>query len=215
MVSKGIPKALMPVGDKLYLDLLLDKIFYYQIEHVYLSLCYKPELFDSYLKNCHYRNKISVNVEPVPLGTGGAINHVINNSTIKSPFFVINGDSLSDINLEKMAFNFDDSNINSMIAISKVKNTRRYGVVIEKNDSVLSFSEKGNKGEGWINNGYYIFKREAFNKFSGAFSLEKDLFPKLVQKKKLGVFKVANSNFIDMGVPEDYFKLCNNYMEGK
>ena len=80
---------------------------------------------------------------------------------------------------------------------------------------VLSFNEKGNKGEGWINNGYYIFKREAFNKFSGVFSLEKDLFPKLVQKKKLGVYKVANSNFIDMGIPEDYFKLCNNYMEGK
>ena len=41
--------------------------------------------------------------------------------------------------------------------------------------------------------------------------MEKDLFPKLIQNQELGVFKVANDNFIDMGIPEDYEKLCDMY----
>ena len=88
-VSNGTPKALMSVGNKVYLDLLLDRIFSYQIEHVYLSLYYKPELFASYLKNCYYRDRISVIIEPQPLGTGSAVNYVIQNSNISSGCFCL------------------------------------------------------------------------------------------------------------------------------
>jgi len=41
--------------------------------------------------------------------------------------------------------------------------------------------------------------------------LEKDFFPKLAQISELGAFAVENDNFVDMGIPEDYEKLCNIY----
>ena len=41
------------------------------------------------------------------------------------------------------------------------------------------------------------------------FSLGRDLFPKLVLNQELDAFKAYNDNFIDMGIPEDYEKLCN------
>ena len=50
-------------------------------------------------------------------------------------------------------------------------------------------------------------KKETLDGFSGAFSLEKELFPILINNKELGYFMVSNDNFIDMGIPEDYFKL--------
>jgi hypothetical protein len=37
--------------------------------------------------------------------------------------------------------------------------------------------------------------------------LENDLFPKILQNKELGAFRVAKDNFIDFGIPEEYFKL--------
>jgi len=210
-ISNNIPKALMPIGDLVYLDLLLEKVFKNNIKHIYLSLYYKPRLFQNYIGNSSFKNKLSSIVEPEPLGTGGAVNYVIENSSISTCFFVMNGDSISNISLNKMYEEFLEQNLTAMIGISKVEDSGRYGTVLSKNGKTISFEEKGNDVPGWINNGHYIFKKEAFAGYSGAFSLEKTLFPKLVENQELGAFKVENDNFIDMGIPEDYEKLCNMY----
>ena len=97
----------------------------------------------------------------------------------------------------------------AIIGISRVEDAARYGTVVEQEGEVLSFEEKGVTGDGWINNGHYIFKKEAFDGFSGSFSLEKNLFPKLLVNQELGAFKVVNDNFIDMGIPGDYFKIID------
>ena len=51
-------------------------------------------------------------------------------------------------------------------------------------------------------------KKILFDEWNGSgYSLEKELFPKLVNSKSLsGLF--LDSNFIDIGVPEDYLKFC-------
>ena len=197
----------MPIGNCVYLDFLLSRVMQFKINYIFLSLYYNHELFLDYLKVTDYTDYIEPIIEPEPLGTGGAINYVIENTTISSPFFVINGDSISNINLNQMLKKFDDANMKSMVGISRVDEATRYGTVLENDGEVVSFKEKGLNGAGWINNGHYIFKKEAFDEFNGIFSLENDLFPKLLQKKELGAFRVANDNFIDMGIPEEYLKL--------
>jgi len=210
-ISKSTPKALMPVDDYIYLDLLLNRMIKYNINHFYLSLQYQSELFLNYINSSKLKNMLTPILEPKPLGTGGALNFVVENSTISSPFFVINGDSLSDINLDQMVAEFENQNLTAVLGILEVEDASRYGTVNVENDKVLLYDEKGVKGAGKINNGHYIFKKEAFDGYNGAFSLEKDLFPKLVQNKKLAAYKVVNDNFIDMGIPEDYQKLCSMY----
>jgi NDP-sugar pyrophosphorylase family protein len=212
-ISKGTPKALMPIGNGLYLDLLLEKLVNYNIGHIYLSLYYKSELFQNYVQHSIYANKLTTIIEPEPLGTGGAVNYVIENSSISSPFYVINGDSISDINFDKMYIEFEKSRYKAMVGISKVENAERYGTVIVEDEKVLSLEEKGISDAGWINNGHYMFKKEAFKKYGYVFSLEKDLFPKLVKNEELGSFKVANDNFIDIGIPSDYKKLRENFTD--
>jgi len=211
LISNGLPKALMPVGKSVYLDLLLEKIFNNNFKHIYLSLHFKPILFQDYIDNSSFKKKLTCVIEPEPLGTGGAVNYVLENSSISSSFFVMNGDSISNINLKKMYEEFMGKNLTAMIGLSKVEDTERYGTVLSKAGKVMSFEEKGVTGPGWINNGNYIFNKEAFNKCNGAFSLERELFPALAREKELGAFKVENDNFIDMGIPEDYEKLCTMY----
>ena len=41
-ISNGIPKALMPIGSRAYLDLLLDKVFQYKISDQRLT-AWNPE----------------------------------------------------------------------------------------------------------------------------------------------------------------------------
>jgi D-glycero-alpha-D-manno-heptose 1-phosphate guanylyltransferase len=208
-ISKGTPKALMPIGHGFYLDLLLEKLVNYNIGHIYLSLYYKSELFQNYVQHSIYANKLTTIIEPEPLGTGGAVNYVIENSSISSPFYVINGDSISDINIDKMYIEFEKSQYKAMVGISEVKDAERYGTVIMENGIVVSFNEKGINKRGWINNGHYILIKEVFEGFTGVFSLEKDVFPKMIENLELGAFKVENDHFIDMGIPKDYNKLCN------
>ena len=143
-ISNGKPKALLPIGNGVYLDLLLDRIMQYNINQIFLSLYYKPELFLEYIIKAKYKNIITPIIEPEPLGTGGAIKYVIQNTSIIHPFFVINGDSLSDINLDQMLKEFEIQNFTAMVGISRVKNAKRYGTVKEKNGQVLFFDEKTN-----------------------------------------------------------------------
>jgi D-glycero-alpha-D-manno-heptose 1-phosphate guanylyltransferase len=207
-VSQGTPKALLPVGDKVFLDKILSKIARLDVSQIYLSLYYKPELFEEYLRHCDYHVDITPLIEPEPLGTGGAIKYIIENTSISDPFFVLNGDTLSNTNLDKMNDRFFKRNYDALVGISHVESASRYGTVKVESDRLVFFSEKGSSSYGWINNGHYILKQDVFNNLSGNFSIEYDVFPNQAEKNRLGVFKVYNDNFIDMGIPEDYEKLC-------
>ena len=203
----------MPIGNGVYLDLLLKRILQFNVNHIFLSLHYKPELFLDYTNSTNLKDFVTTIIEPEPLGTGGAIKYVLHNSSISSPFFVINGDSLSDINLDHMQSAFEVSEQKAMIGVSFVKNKNRYGTVSFDDEKVTSFEEKGVSARGWINNGHYIMNEDIFKRFDGEFSLEKTLYPELVKNRQLGVFKVYNDDFIDMGIPQNYEKLCEKYKD--
>ena len=126
-ISNGIPKALMKVGDGVFLDILLKKIVSHNVSHIYLSTYFKSDLFSEYTNNSIYRNKLSIVKEPEPLGTGGAVKYLLDNSSITSPFFVINGDSISKINLEEFKMYFKKNNLQGLIGHSYLKNNQRYG----------------------------------------------------------------------------------------
>lgn len=210
-ISDGIPKALMPVGKGVYLDLILEKVFENNVENVILSLYYRSELFNDYVDKSSFKNNIKIVIEAEPLGTGGAIKYAIETTKISSPFYVINGDTFSNIDLNKMMIEFLKSKYHAMIGISKVNDSSRFGAIAQKNGKILSFNEKKNGFNNWINNGHYIFTKEVFDSYNGKFSLEEDFFPKLIIKETLGSFAVNNDDFIDMGIPDDYNKICKIY----
>ena len=210
-ISNDTPKALMKVGNAVFLDKILEKVVSHNINHIYLSTYYKSNLFSQYINDSIYKDKLSIIKEPEPLGTGGAVKFLLANSSITSPFFVVNGDSVSNINLEEFQIYFKKSNYKGLIGLSHLRNAERYGSAILMNGKIIGFQEKLNKGPSWINNGYYILQKEFFSVEKNIFSLEKDLLPKLINTKSLGIFKVYNDNFIDIGVPEDYLNFCKRY----
>ncbi len=210
-ISKGTPKALMPVGNGVFLDFLLERLFKSNVSYVYFSTYYKSNLFDSYIAQSKFKKKITNIVEPKPLGTGGAIKFVIKKLNIESPFIVLNGDSISDTNINEMINYFLKKNFGALMSVSKQKNLNRFGTVISKGDKIVLFDEKSSKKNGWINNGHYILSKRVLKFSNKIFSLEKDLFPKLVEKNEIGCFKVYNDNFIDIGIPSDYKKLCKKF----
>ncbi|SVD67272.1 uncharacterized protein METZ01_LOCUS420126, partial [marine metagenome] len=135
---------------------------------------------------------------------GGAIKNA--SIHLDSEFFVINGDSLFDINYEKLV-DLLSTEANALVAIAlrETSDVSRFGCVINDGLYVTGFTEKSlNNISGLINGGVYLMKKEVLDFISeGRSSLEEDWFPKLAQRKKL-LGRRLDGYFIDIGVTDDF-----------
>jgi len=199
------PKPMALVGDKPFLEYLLDFLYRSNINKVIISVGYKKEYISSYFGNRYKNIEINYAIEDYPLGTGGAILNAL--SMIDSDkFFVFNGDTYFEVDLSKMLKFFEETKADVLIALKKLKNIERYGKVIVDTDfRIIEFVEKGSKQEGYINAGIYLLNKALFEKINlpNIFSFEKDFLEKYF--KDLRFYGLPfNSYFIDIGVPEDY-----------
>lgn len=207
-VVSDVPKPMAPVCNKPFLKYILDELNKYGFTRVVLAVGYKKEVIMDYFGSSYKNMEILYSVEDYPLGTGGCIkkaSELINDDYV----FIINGDTMFKIDYNKMKTNKD-----VMIACKYLEKFDRYGKVEFENDRIISFKEKMPNQTGYINGGIYLFKRNLFKKFDcqEKFSLEKDFFEKYIDKLYIEPF-LSNDYFIDIGVPEDYYKACEDFRD--
>jgi D-glycero-alpha-D-manno-heptose 1-phosphate guanylyltransferase len=210
-VVSDVPKPLAPVCGRPFIIHLIENLIYQGAREMVILLHYRADLIQAvvckYIERL-YKNNINVTfiVEETPLGTGGSISNAVRCLKISDSFLVINSDTwlgngLKDINM---------SSPNSISAI-EVADCSRYGSIIAEGKEIKRFVEKGNvSGGGLINAGLYHLNIDLFSNFLDvkSFSLESDVFPLAVENGILKVIKI-NTDFIDIGIPEDYFRFCN------
>ena len=212
-----VPKPLAPVNGKPFLTHLIEDLISQGAQEFILLLHYRAELIKSLITEIVKRNdmsevKITCIVEDTPLGTGGSIMNAIYNLNITGSFVVINADTWLGDGLQKISL----SSANTIAAV-KVKNCSRYGALILKGAKIQKFVEKNScGGNGLVNGGLYHLNPEIFENFvkNHYISLENDVFPSLVNNGLLFAIEVQ-ADFIDIGVPQDYFKFCKWIEAGK
>ena len=149
--------------------------------------------------------KLTFIVEDEPLGTGGSIKNAINFLNIRESFLVVNADTWLGDGLRELNCSYPNT-----IAAVNVKDCSRYGALVVGDNKIIKFSEKDSfTRKGLINAGLYHLSPDIFvgSKKNRNFSLENEIFPSLVGKKRLNALQI-NSDFIDIGIPEDYFRFC-------
>ena len=209
-VVSDVPKPLAPVEGKSFLERLIDVWKRDGITEVVLLLHYQADMVldliermkkDGRLENMRVRSI----TEPAPLGTGGAINHALRLFGISESFLVANADTWLDTGVHAML-----DTIPGTIGVVEVPNTERYGSVLLEGEAIVTFQEKQHSsGPGWINAGLYHLSPEMFVDWpdGSSFSLEQEIFPVLAKKSSL-FSKKLDTEFIDIGIPEDYLKFC-------
>ena len=209
-ILNGLPKPLADVNGEPFLKYQFENWIHNGFNDFILSLYYRSDLIIEFinqhknglLKNCN----IQYVVEPEPMGTGGAISFLISRCQMTDLFYVVNADTWIENGYNALEIEYEN-----VIGLTKVDSTNRYGSIItDKEDLIIKFEEKNEKGmPGYINIGLYKLHKSVFNKYNKLkFSLENDLFPELVDDKKLKAVNI-NSMFIDIGIPEDYIRFCN------
>jgi D-glycero-alpha-D-manno-heptose 1-phosphate guanylyltransferase len=207
-ILNGLPKPLADINGAPFLQYLMQNWIRNGFNDFIFSLYFESnkiidfiESHKSEFENCRIRYV----VESTPMGTGGAISYVVQKVDIGNIFFVTNSDTW--ISEGYSILNGVDSNV---IGLVEVEDVRRYGsVLVDENDFIIKFDEKADEvKKGFINAGVYKLSKNDFIDWDGKpYSIEKDFFNKLISEKKLKAKRI-HANFIDIGIPEDYFKFC-------
>jgi NDP-sugar pyrophosphorylase family protein len=198
-LTSDTPKPLLEVGGRPFLSWVLQRLASQGVERVVLTAGYRVEALHAWLSYASLDVDVDVFTEEAPLGTGGAFPALIDR--LDERFFVLNGDTLFDVSLRDLeAVAVGES---CAVALRHVAETARYGYVEQEGDLVTAFAEKGSSGEGWINGGVYLLRRDVVEGLPQPASLERDLLPALVRAERLFGVR-SNGFFIDIGVPESY-----------
>jgi len=212
-----VPKPLAPVLQKPFLEYLLLNWKRQGIKEIILLLYHEAEKIKSLISDKRQSGALDdmlvvTITEYQPLGTGGAILNAISELRVQDSFLVVNADTWLSCGLSLLI----EAGPNSMGTI-KVPDVARYGNVNIKEGYVQSFNEKsGHIKPGWINAGIYHLSPEIFynHKLQEAFDIEKTILPSLALKSKFKAIKL-DTDFIDIGIPEDYLRFCNWVEEGR
>lgn len=198
------PKLLAPVGERTYLDLLLDWLQGFGARRIILSLGHLADKIVSYIDE-HPRAGLEIIsvIEPEPMGTAGALRFV-RNQVNTDVALVMNGDSWIDADLVALCnAQVHGDTVGTLLCVH-VADAGRYGKIeISENHRIAVFSEKQqDAGPGLINAGVYAFSKLAWDMIvdSDGRSLERDIFAK--QPDCLAAFDAGDVPFIDIGTPE-------------
>lgn len=211
-IIKDNPKVMVNIKGIPFLEYLVSQFKKYDLTDIIFCTGYLSEKIEKYFKNGNnWGVNITYSKESKPLGTGGAIKYA-ENLILEDNFLVMNGDSFFDIDLTKLVNYHFNKKALATIALVKIKDATRYGIVeINKDGEIERFIEKRNcSNSNLINGGIYILNKAVFNFITKdkKISLEKEIFPKLIGK---GFYGISFDNyFIDIGIPKDYKKIQEN-----
>lgn len=202
-ISKGVPKPLISIKKKIFIEILIQNFSRFNFKEVLLLCHYKGNKF--YKK---YHNKkingllIKCIIEKKPLGT---LKSLINaKKSLKNFFLLSNGDTFFDTNIASLYQKFNYKKNLMLLGAAKIftKDKLRYQNFLVKNE-LLKKVYYSNQKTQIINTGLAIINKKVLknaNKDDNSF--DKHLIKSLVPKKKIQV-DVSKKKFIDIGTPND------------
>jgi NDP-sugar pyrophosphorylase family protein len=201
------PKSLAFIGDRPFLDILIEDLLRQGLRRFVLCVGYLKEQFiDRYGSRCDAQFVFSE--ESIPLGTGGAVQHARQHIR-SSPFLLMNGDSLCRVDLKKFLVFHRDNHSTASFVVSPCDVRNDGGVVcLDGTNRVQSFLEKTRGSEEdqcYLNAGVYLLEQglSLLDAPRPPFSLEHDVFPQLIENRTCFGF-VTQSQVVDIGTPERY-----------
>jgi len=219
-LTNKIPKPMVPIMGKPLLERSILNLKDIGIDEVVLSTCYRAQYIQRHFGDGErFGMKIHHVKEDIPLGTGGAIKNA--EEYFDDTFLIFNSDILSDIDLRELIKYHREKAADVTIAVTQVDNPSMYGVIeYDENDYAISFKEKPQPHEitsNFINAGVYVFEPKVLEEIPAgrAVSVEREVFPQLLEKGyKIAVYKGC-SYWIDIGTPEKYLQAHIDIMAGK
>jgi D-glycero-alpha-D-manno-heptose 1-phosphate guanylyltransferase len=206
-VVSSQPKVLASIGDRSFLELLVGQLRSQGVRKIVMCTGYlADQIQDRFGDGSGWNVSIAYSKEDSPMGTAGALSLARRYVEGASEFVVLNGDSFLQVDLQDLIdFHRAQPDAVATIGVVRVEDAGRYGTVsADSSGKIVHFAEKtGTSAPGLINGGIYVFSGKVWEYVpEGPASLEKDVFPRLLER---GLYaKEQRGLFIDIGTPTDY-----------
>jgi NDP-sugar pyrophosphorylase family protein len=139
-LTKALPKPLLPVGSKSILESLILLLKKNNIKKIYLATNYlHDKIVDKIGNGKKFGIKIIFSREEKRLGTCGPLSLL--KSKLTEPFFVINGDILTNANLIKISTYVKKKSLLTVVT-KEINLPFRFGKITAKNGYISKLEEK-------------------------------------------------------------------------
>jgi mannose-1-phosphate guanylyltransferase len=218
-LTLGTPKPMIPVMNVPFLERTLLRLKAAGIDDVILPAGYLPEAITSYFGDgSDLGMTVRYVIEETPLGTAGALKNL--EHLITGPFFVLNGDVLTSLDLRAMRSAHERAGGVATLHLIRVDDPSAFGCVVhDASGRISAFVEKPKREEAptnEVNAGTYLLEREVLAAIPAGrpVSIERETFPQLIAAGKPLYAYTTDDYWIDLGKPEAYLAAHRHIFAG-
>ena len=204
-LTRAVPKPMVPVAGRPYLEHQLRELARQQLTDVVLLTGYLGEQIAEYFgAGDHWGLNIRYSREATPQGTGGALRDAVR--LLAETFVLIYGDSYLPIEYAPVLLRLEGSEAQAVAVVydNREDTTVRNNVAVG-DDGFVSRYAKDAAGDDlrYVEAGVLALRRSVIAQLpaDGPASLEKDLYPRLVARQQLLAY-ITGQRFYDIGTPE-------------
>ncbi len=212
-LTYGIPKPLLPVAGIPTIDYVIKNLENVpEIDEIYVGISHLEDSIKKYFGNKTYKVAVKT-VHTECLETGGDLKALAKAANVKETFFACNGDNITEINLtEALEFHREKGGLGTLVLFKVPKEeVSRFGIgKVEKNGLISRFIEKPSLEEApsqLAHTGYAILEPSVIGMIPGGkVRIEKEVFEKLAERKKLYGYVANPPHWFDIGTLESYLE---------
>ena len=204
-----LPKPMAPVSGRPFLEHQMDYWIGQGVNRFVISVGYMKEVIMDHFGVSYRAMPLTYAIEEEPLGTGGGL--LLAAQGLNEPFLVLNGDTFFEVDLTELLKFHAEHASEWTFSLFRANEVGRYmGINVNPDGEIVSLKSGTGKPGRPANGGVYLVSPSVLvrSRFvpNQKLSLEDDLIPAFVtQGGKLYGLEFSGS-FIDIGVPDDYFR---------
>ena len=206
------PKPLLPVANRPIMEHVLRLLKKHGFEETVVTVQFLAALVRNYFGDGEDVGMfLQYATEEMPLGTAGSVKNA-EDALKDSPFLVISGDALTDMDLTEMRRFHKENGALVTVGLTRVPDPLEFGIVIADEDGrIQRFLEKPTWGQVFsdtVNTGVYIMEPEVLAEVSAKESVDwsHDVFPKLLARGAPIFGYISDKYWEDVGTLESYMK---------
>lgn len=205
--TKILPKALIPIGDIPISERIMHNFVGYGCTRFFMIVNHKKNMIQAYFDGSANKYNIAYVEEDKPLGTGGGL-YLLEND-IEQDFFLVNCDIIVDADYNEIYMHHKKQGNYITIVAAKYQHTVPYGVIERDEENEYLNSVEKPKLNYLINTGMYVVDKDLLHTMPRN---QEIAFPDLIDEakqsgKKIGVYVVEESAYMDMGQMEELEKM--------
>ena len=208
-LTEHTPKPMLKVGNKPILHTILKKFKECGYTNFVMCVNYKSKVIHDYFGDgTKFGVKIEYILEKQRMGTAGALSLLA--GKLKEPFFVMNGDLLTNLDFEKILDFHIKNESKATMCVREYNIEVPYGEVKLDKENVISIAEKP-MHKFFVNAGIYVLDPECIDLIPKEFYDMPLLFKKIIQHNKKTISFPLGEYWLDIGRSKDYERANSEY----